>query len=90
MNQEEMLKELGLSREEFNDLLAKFRTFMASLDERQHATVRRSLPDMAEALASFGGDATPDDLRKLFEEESGRPPILGGGGYFMCRRSAKK
>jgi hypothetical protein len=72
MNPEEMLKELGLSRHELDDTLAKFHSFLASLDKRQHAAVTRSLPTMAEAVAAFGPDVKADDLRKLLEGEGGR------------------
>jgi hypothetical protein len=88
MNQEEMLRELGVSRKELRDLLAKFNSFLASLDERQHAVVRRSLPTLAEATASFGPDVTEDDLRRLFEGEGDELPVFGGGGYFLCQRNS--
>jgi hypothetical protein len=90
MNQEEMLKELGVSRREFDDLLTKFHGFVGSLDERQQAVVKRSLPTITEAAASFGPDVKPDDLRRLFKEGSGELPILGGGAYFVCIRHPKK
>jgi hypothetical protein len=75
MNPDEMLKELGLSRNELNDTLAKFHSFLASLDKRQHAAVTRSLPTMAEAVAAFGPDVNADDLRKLLEGDGSLGPV---------------
>jgi hypothetical protein len=75
MNPDEMLKELGLSRHELDDILAKFHAFLGSLDKRQHAAVTRSLPTLAEAVAAFGPDVKADDLRKLLEGDGRLGPV---------------
>ena len=85
MTQEELLKELGLSHKELQELLAKIGTFLASLDERQQAVVKRSLPPLADAVKTFGPDVSADDLRKLFEGASPLPPVVTC--YFAFRRN---
>jgi hypothetical protein len=71
-----MLKELGVSQKELDELLAKFHAFLESLDERQRAVVKRSLPTLAEALAAFGPDVNRDDLLKLFEGDKKYEPVI--------------
>jgi len=75
MNREELLKELGLSSKQFDDLLQKFNAFFASLDKDQQAVVKRSLPTAADALASLGPGANEADLQNLFAGEGQRPPV---------------
>jgi hypothetical protein len=75
MSPDEMLKELGLSRHELDDTLAKFHSFLASLDHRQHAAVTRSLPTLVEATAAFGPDVKPDELRKVLEGDKALGPV---------------
>lgn len=70
MNRDQMLAALGLSGEQLRDLLNKFCTFLASLEERQQAVVRRSLPTITEALAAFGPEVTEADLLKLFKADA--------------------
>jgi hypothetical protein len=86
MDQEEMLKELGVSRKELYELLTRFGAFFESLDKRQQAVIRRSFPTLTEAAKTFGPDVTGDDLRKLFEGVSAIPPIIIC--YFAFRRSS--
>jgi hypothetical protein len=66
MNKEQMLQELGLTSDEFNDLLQKYASFANSLDPAQKAVVENSIPKLHEAAASFGPDVTPGDLESLF------------------------
>jgi hypothetical protein len=76
MNQEDMLKELGVSAAQLHDLLGKFHAFFASLDEPQRAAIRRSLPTVHEALLAFGPTVNEEDLLKLFEGDAGKDPII--------------
>jgi len=86
MNQQELLKELGVSYEELQKLLAKVNGFLTSLDEHELKIVKRSLPTLTEAVRSFGHDVTPDELRKLFEGASDKVPVTAC--YFLLRRNA--
>ena len=65
MTHEEFLYQLGLSREEFRDLLQKFSYFLGTLNEAQKDAVRRSNPTIAEAARSFGPEVTPEELEKI-------------------------
>ena len=76
MNDNEMLKALGLSASQLKDLLQKFRDFVKSLDEAQRHVVTRSLPTLAEAVKAFGGHATEADLLRLFEGDEQQPPVI--------------
>ncbi len=76
MNDEEMLRALGLSASQLQDLLQKCRKFLESLDEQQRQVVTRSLPTMTEAVKAFGGHATEADLLRLFEGDEQHPPVL--------------
>ena len=85
MNREELLKELGLSEAEFQDLLQKFDAFFASLDENQQAVVSRSLPSTADVLATLGPGANEADLQKLFKGEKHHPPVCI---FFFAKRNS--
>lgn len=75
MNRDELLKELGLSGEEFQDLLRKFDAFLASLDENQQAVVKRSLPTIADALKVLGPGVNEAELLKAFGCDRHYPPV---------------
>ena len=77
----DLLKKLGLSQVQLDDLLAKFNdNFLACLDEDQLKVVKRSLPSLCEAQTWLGHCATVADLRKLFGGGRGHhrdsPPIM--------------
>jgi hypothetical protein len=76
MNDEEMLRALGLSASQLQDLLQKFRKFLQSLDEQQRQVVMRSLPTLTEGVNAFGGNANESDLVRLFEGDEQHPPVL--------------
>jgi len=63
----EFLDQLGLSSEEFRDLLQKFSSFLGTLNEAQRDAVRRSNPSIAEAARTFGPEVTPAELEKILE-----------------------
>ncbi len=70
-----MLKQLGVSQQQFKDLLQKFQNFHNSLDEQQRKVVQSSMPNLKQAAAAFGPDVKEDDLHQLFESDAQRPPL---------------
>ena len=75
MNREELLDALGLSSEEFHDLLKKFDAFFSSLDKNQQVVVKRSLPTVAQALAALKPDVSEAELQKFFASDDLETPI---------------
>lgn len=75
MNREELLKALGLSSEEFHDLLKKFDAFFSSLNKNQQVIVRRSLPTVAQALSALRPDVSEAELEKFFASDDLKPPM---------------
>jgi predicted metal-binding transcription factor (methanogenesis marker protein 9) len=75
MTNEEMLAKMGISPEEFADLLKKHADFMMSLSSAQRAVVRASMPCFTAAAESFGPIATIADLQRLLEDS--RPEDMG-------------
>ncbi len=65
MTHGEMLKRMGLTEDEFTQLLMKFRVFYASLSPAQKAVVNRTLPTLRRAARSLGSGVTAPDLRVL-------------------------
>ena len=65
MDNAEMLKQLGLSPDDFNNLLLKFRVFYGSLTDSELKVVNRLLPTFSQAAALFGGKIDRDQLRRL-------------------------
>ena len=68
MTKREFLDQLGLSNEEFRDLIRKFVHFLEPMNEAQRDAVRRSMPTIAEAAKSFGPDVTQDSLGEMLVE----------------------
>jgi hypothetical protein len=75
MNQADMLKQLGVSQQQLQELLQKFQTFFNSLDSQQQQVVKTSLPSVSQAVAAFGPDATEADLLALFQADTQHPPV---------------
>jgi hypothetical protein len=69
MTREEMLNRMGLTSEEFKDLMLKLAQLRASLNDRQRAVLDRSLPTHSTAAKTFGADVTAGDLQKLLKAE---------------------
>jgi hypothetical protein len=65
MTRQEMLDRIGLTDEEFKDLVHKFQAFHNSLNQPQRAAVKRTIPSAAAAAATFGSDVTPEHLGQL-------------------------
>jgi hypothetical protein len=70
MTREEMLKRMRLTEEELHHLLKAFRKFYTSLNQRQQAVVKRSLPSLDQAAKSFGPDVKPPDIVRLFDTDN--------------------
>lgn len=70
MTRDEMLRRLGLTELELEDLLDKYRQFHKSLSDRQRVVMTRSLPSVEEAIRSFGPDVTVDDMQILLDPNS--------------------
>ncbi|MGD0648148.1 MAG: hypothetical protein ABR971_09160 [Acidobacteriaceae bacterium] len=77
MTRQEFLDEVGLSSEEFRDLIQKFVYFLEPLNEAQRDAIHRSLPTITEAARSMGPKVTPDRLGEILKE------ILEGIDYVM-------
>lgn len=75
MNQEDMLKQLGVSAGQLQDLFRKFESFFTSLDPQQQRVVKASMPDLEEAVAAFGPAVNQADLLSLFKADAARPPL---------------
>ena len=82
MTQKQLLKLLGLTSEEFRDLLQKFADFQKSLNPAQRDAVERSMPTIAQARRSLGGDLTPEQLLDLVRKIQGvHVDDAEGGGF---------
>jgi hypothetical protein len=68
MTKREFLDQLGLSSQEFRDLMQKFVYFLEPLNEVQRDAVRRSMPTITEAASSFGPDITQERLGEILRE----------------------
>ena len=65
MTHEEMLKKMGLTKEEHKDLLTKFTAFHNSLNANQQKVIARSMPSAKDAAKSFGPGVTAEHLHSL-------------------------
>jgi hypothetical protein len=73
MSHDEMLRRLGLeNKQDLTDLLTQYTTFVNGLIPAYRLILKRSLPSVEEAAASFGPDVTADDLQKFFDEHCDR------------------
>ena len=75
MNRDDMLKQLGVSQEQFQDLLQKFQNFFNSLDSQQQQVVKTSMPNVKQAAAAFGPEVNEGHLLDLFQADAQRPPL---------------
>jgi hypothetical protein len=75
MNRDDMLKQLGVSLQQLEDLFQKFQAFFNSLDAQQQQVVKTSMPTVQHALAAFGPEVNEADLLNLFKADAQRPPI---------------
>jgi len=75
MNRDDMLKKLGVSQDQLQDLFRKFESFFNTLNPQQQKVVKASLPTVQEAVQAFGADATAADLMSLFQADEQHPPL---------------
>lgn len=80
MTRSEMLTQLGLTDNDFNDLLTKFRSFYGNLNASQQAVVNRMMPKLKRTTAILGGTVTPAELKTFIASPPAPAPIPGGGG----------
>jgi hypothetical protein len=69
MTRREMLEKLGLTEEEYADLMKKTLGFCKSLNEAQKRVVKSSLPSLEEAARSFGPDVSVEDFKGFVGHE---------------------
>lgn len=81
MTQAELLKELGLTAEEFRDLQRKFDAFFSSLNKPQQAVIKQSLPTVAQSLAALRPDVSERELEEFFHGPEDTAPIVA---YFWA------
>jgi len=84
MTRDEMLKKLGITNEEFKDLVHKLEKLYLSLTESQRVVFVRSFPTAASAAASFGKDVTSDQLQRLFAADPTNEPFASGKVAFLA------
>jgi hypothetical protein len=72
---QDMLDGLDLTQDELNDLLEKLSTLHESLNLKQQAALRRSLPSMTDAAATFGPGVNEDRLKAFFDQASTQPVV---------------
>jgi hypothetical protein len=84
MTRDEMLRKLGLTNEEFKDLIHKLERLHQSLTESQRAVFVRSFPTAASAAASFGSDVSADQLQRLFAADPANEPFASGKVAFVA------
>lgn len=68
MTRRELLDQLGLTSDEFRDLMQKFVYFLEPMNEAQQDAVRRSMPTIAEAARSFGPRVNEEQLGEILRE----------------------
>jgi hypothetical protein len=85
MDRQKILKKLGLTQQELDDLLTKRRHFVKSLNPAQRKVVEASLPKAGAAIKTLGTDCSEQDLLDAFGQEEVSPRIMAfcvpeGGG----------
>jgi hypothetical protein len=68
MDRQQLLKKLGLTQHELDELLVKTRHFIGSLNKAQRKVVEASLPNITTATDCFDDDVSEQDLRELFSQ----------------------
>ncbi len=77
MTQREMLKKLGVSKDELHDLLTKMSNLQKRLSPKQRRLFQESMPTLQDAAIAFGPDVDPLDVQKFFNKAH---PIAGLAG----------
>jgi hypothetical protein len=68
MDRPQLLKKLGLTQHELDELLVKTRHFIRSLNKAQRKVVEASLPNITTAVDCFDDDVSEQDLLELFSQ----------------------
>ena len=89
MTADRMLSQMGLSKEQFQDLHKKRAAFEKSLDEKQLAVMRASMLPLADAAATFGPDVDGATLEKVMREAAGGNLLMIMSNYGKVRASKK-
>ncbi len=76
MTHDEMLKQLGLSREEHKQLISRFSDFYSTLNESQKTVIRRTMPTAEQAARSFGPGTTVEHVQSLCATEAGGSVLM--------------
>src|ERR1700749_3711965 len=79
MTREEMLKRLGLTQAENDELMHKLATFLSSLTPKQKKVVLELMPRSSDVVKSFGPDLKIEDLQTL-----ATPDALAAGVAFFA------
>jgi hypothetical protein len=69
MDRQQLLKKLGLTQHELDELLGKTRQFIRSLSKAQRKVVEASLPNITRALDCFDDGVSEKDLLDLFSHD---------------------
>lgn len=85
MDRQRILKRLGLTQQELDDLLTKRRNFVKSLNPAQRRVMESSLPRTSTVMKSMGTDCSEQDLLEVFGQEEVTPRVMAfcvpeGGG----------
>lgn len=85
MDRQKLLKKLGLTQHDLDDLITKRRHFLKSLNPAQRRVLEASLPKTTTVIKTFGADCSEQDLLELFGQEEVAPRMLAlcvpeGGG----------
>jgi hypothetical protein len=85
MDRQKLLKKLGLTQQELDELISKRRNFLRSLNPAQRRVLEASLPKTTTVIKTFGTDCSEQDLLELCGQEEVAPRILAfcvpeGGG----------
>ena len=76
MNRQQMLAKMGLSEDDFNDLVSKITNLRNSLNPAQKAAFDKSLPTSQQLARSFSSDCSAADVESQLGASSGTKGIM--------------
>lgn len=76
MNRDEMLKEMGLSEQDFTDLVNKIANLRNSLNASQRAAFDKALPSSQNLARSLSDNCSPTDVESQLGEASGTKGVM--------------
>jgi hypothetical protein len=85
MDRQRILKKLGLTQQELDELITKRRNFVKSLSPAQRRVIEVSLPKTTTVMKTMGSDCSEQDLLEAFGQEEATPRLMAfcvpeGGG----------